>query len=67
MLKKHGFSPVYKETGGGHTWINWREYLNEFAPQLLGQGHCRKRLPAFTVAHAFSSVRNRGNPQSIRS
>jgi enterochelin esterase family protein len=35
MLKKHGFSPVYKETGGGHTWINWREYLNEFAPQLF--------------------------------
>jgi enterochelin esterase family protein len=35
MLKKHGFSPVYKETGGGHTWANWREYLNEFAPQLF--------------------------------
>ena len=35
MLKKHGFSPVYKETEGGHTWINWREYLNEFAPQLF--------------------------------
>ena len=35
MLKKHGFSPVYKESGGGHTWTNWREYLNEFAPQLF--------------------------------
>jgi len=35
MFKKHGFSPVYKETAGGHTWINWREYLNEFAPQLF--------------------------------
>lgn len=35
MLKKHGFSPVYKETGGGHTWANWREYLNEFTPQLF--------------------------------
>jgi enterochelin esterase-like enzyme len=35
MLKKHGFSPVYKESSGGHTWINWREYLNEFAPQLF--------------------------------
>ncbi len=35
MLKKHGFTPVYKETGGGHTWTNWREYLNEFAPQLF--------------------------------
>jgi enterochelin esterase-like enzyme len=35
LLKKHGFSPVYKETGGGHTWINWRKYLEEFAPQLF--------------------------------
>jgi enterochelin esterase-like enzyme len=35
MLKKHGFSPVYKETPGGHTWINWRNYLNEFASQLF--------------------------------
>ena len=35
MLKKHGFDVAYKETAGGHTWINWREYLNEFAPQLF--------------------------------
>jgi enterochelin esterase-like enzyme len=36
MLKKHGFTVVYKETSGGHTWINWRNYLIEFA-QLLFQ------------------------------
>ena len=35
MLKKHGFNPVFKESPGGHTWINWRNYLNEFAPQLF--------------------------------
>jgi enterochelin esterase family protein len=35
MLKKHGFNVAYKETAGAHTWINWREYLNEFAPQLF--------------------------------
>jgi len=35
MLKKHGFSPSLKESPGAHTWINWREYLNEFAPQLF--------------------------------
>jgi enterochelin esterase family protein len=34
-LKKHGFEPVFKESPGGHTWINWRDYLNEFAPQLF--------------------------------
>ena len=35
MLNKHGFSAVFKESPGGHTWINWRNYLNEFAPQLF--------------------------------
>jgi enterochelin esterase-like enzyme len=35
MFKKHGFNVVYKESQGAHTWINWREYLNEFAPQLF--------------------------------
>ena len=35
MLEKHGFSPVYKVSGGGHTWANWRDYLYEFAPQLF--------------------------------
>jgi len=35
LFKKHGFTPVYKETAGGHTWVNWRDYLNEFAPMLF--------------------------------
>jgi enterochelin esterase-like enzyme len=35
MLKKHGFDIVSRESDGGHTWINWREYLNEFAPLLF--------------------------------
>jgi enterochelin esterase-like enzyme len=35
LLKKHGFAPVLKETSGGHTWLNWRSYLIEFAPQLF--------------------------------
>jgi enterochelin esterase family protein len=35
MLKKHDLSTIYKETGGGHTWANWRVYLNEFAPKLF--------------------------------
>lgn len=35
MLEKHGFVVDYRETPGGHTWINWRDYLNEFAPQLF--------------------------------
>lgn len=35
MLKKHGFEVVYHETDGGHTWINWRNYLIEFTPLLF--------------------------------
>lgn len=35
VLQKHGFTPVSHESAGGHTWINWREYLNEFAPLLF--------------------------------
>ena len=35
MFKKHGFDVQFKETEGAHTWINWRNYLNEFAPQLF--------------------------------
>ncbi|MBN1904509.1 MAG: esterase [Deltaproteobacteria bacterium] len=35
MLNKHGFSPVYNETDGGHTWAKWRDYLVEFTPELF--------------------------------
>lgn len=35
MFKKHGFNVEYKETGGGHTWLNWRDYVIEFAPRLF--------------------------------
>lgn len=35
MFRKHGFEVTFKETDGAHTWINWREYLNEFAPKLF--------------------------------
>jgi enterochelin esterase-like enzyme len=35
LFKTHGFRPVFRETSGGHTWINWQRYLNEFAPQLF--------------------------------
>ncbi len=35
LLKKHGFDVVFRETSGGHTWVNWREYLAQFAPLLF--------------------------------
>ena len=35
LLKKHGFKPVFIESQGAHTWLNWRDYLSVFAPQLF--------------------------------
>jgi enterochelin esterase family protein len=35
LLKKHGFQPEYTESEGGHTWLNWRDYLQQFAPRLF--------------------------------
>jgi enterochelin esterase family protein len=35
ILKKHGIKHEMHISGGGHTWINWRHYLNDFAPQLF--------------------------------
>lgn len=35
MLKRHGFNVTFQESTGAHTWINWRKYLHEFAPQLF--------------------------------
>ncbi len=35
LLGDFGFNIVYKKTEGAHTWANWRDYLNEFAPQLF--------------------------------
>ena len=35
ILKRHGFNPVFLESPGAHTWINWRDYLGQFAPQLF--------------------------------
>ena len=34
-LDNIGMSYTYRESGGGHTWTNWRMYLTEFAPMLF--------------------------------
>ncbi len=35
VFKQHGFDVVYNESSGGHTWLNWRAYLAQFAPLLF--------------------------------
>lgn len=35
ILKKRGIKHDLHISGGGHTWINWRHYLNEYAPLLF--------------------------------
>ena len=37
MLKRYDFDVAYVESEGGHTWLNWRDYLAEFTPKLFGE------------------------------
>lgn len=34
MLDQYGIAHLYHQSGGGHTWINWRRYLADFLPRL---------------------------------
>jgi enterochelin esterase family protein len=35
LLNKYGYNATFHESPGAHTWINWRNYLVEFVPQLF--------------------------------
>jgi len=35
ILDKHGIKHTLHLSGGGHTWINWRQYLNALLPKLF--------------------------------
>jgi len=35
ILKKNNIKHEMQISGGGHTWINWRQYLNAFAQKLF--------------------------------
>ena len=35
ILTKRGIRHKLQITGGGHTWINWRQYLRDLAPRLF--------------------------------
>lgn len=35
ILKKRGIKHEMNVTPGGHTWINWRRYLNDYAQKLF--------------------------------
>jgi len=35
MFDRYGLRYTYNESDGGHTWINWRAYLEDFAPRLF--------------------------------
>jgi enterochelin esterase-like enzyme len=37
MMNASGVKHVFRETDGAHTWLNWRRYLAEVAPQLFPQ------------------------------
>jgi enterochelin esterase family protein len=35
VLNKRGIKNELHVSGGGHTWINWRHYLNDLTPRLF--------------------------------
>ncbi len=35
LFKNHDFNVIYNETDGSHSWLNWRDYLHQFAPMLF--------------------------------
>lgn len=35
LLDEKGYKYIYIESDGGHTWKNWRKYLQEFVPLLF--------------------------------
>jgi enterochelin esterase family protein len=35
LQRRAGVKHEFNISGGGHTWINWRRYLNELAPRLF--------------------------------
>jgi len=35
LLTRHGIKNELHVSGGGHTWINWRQYLHDLAPLLF--------------------------------
>jgi enterochelin esterase-like enzyme len=34
-LTRRGIRHEFHETEGGHTWINWRRYLHDYAQRLF--------------------------------
>ena len=60
LLKKHGFNPVYSETAGGHSWSNWRNYLNEFAPKLFQPAQVAATQPEAAQPAAVGARAGRG-------
>jgi enterochelin esterase family protein len=35
LLKRYGIRHEFHASEGGHTWINWRQYLRDFLPRLF--------------------------------
>jgi enterochelin esterase-like enzyme len=72
-LNKHGIKNQLYISGGGHTWINWRHYLNDLVPQLFGavaQGDAGKQSAsaAAMAPKGFDTARDgieRGKTETV--
>jgi enterochelin esterase family protein len=38
FLTEHGITHTFRETDGAHTWMVWRRYLRDIAPDLFAPG-----------------------------
>ncbi|HEV3341967.1 MAG TPA: hypothetical protein VG125_16485 [Pirellulales bacterium] len=43
--RRHQAACRTRRTDGGHTWLNWRDYLHEFAPLLFSESGASAKAP----------------------
>jgi enterochelin esterase-like enzyme len=63
VFKKHGIEHDLRITGGGHTWINWRQYLHTLAQRLFVEGDVND--PADETAASAPGTANSSEDPSV--
>jgi enterochelin esterase-like enzyme len=64
VFEKRGIEHELVITGGGHTWINWRQYLRDFSQQLFQESAVRGSESAVRGSPDPAQVTDRRSPES---